>query len=260
MSIKPPMKYPLSAWHSIPESSKFLGYTMSGPDPYHEKSRMTLAEHIEEAKSFLQITYCSGNYHDKDQPEEKQISAFLEEYQAFFQALKGGQNATSCEELITMKLGAAFQSDKLQGCFSTSMTWVLCTELLYQSEYTENAWSTLVEYKKSELETERALEEEYNLSVSNRNRAAGKLNHQERRYLKPYFAELLVSETPNNGWKAMKTAASKLAPLIFERHMSSGTDADPDTTEADVETWLTTWLKNDEQCKKLYFAHRHKKP
>ncbi|CAM9288539.1 unnamed protein product [Ectocarpus sp. 12 AP-2014] len=254
------MNYPLNPSHSTPESSKFPGYKMSGPDLYHEKSRMSLPDHIEDAKSFLLTTYTSGNYHCKDLPEENQIFAFLEEYQAAFQALKDGQSGTSCEERIKKKLGAAFQSHTLRDCFSASITWALCSDLLFQSGYKENAWSTLIEYKKSELETERALAEEYRLSVSNRNRAAGQLSYHERQYLKPYFTELLVSQAPDKGWKVQKYAASKLAPFIFERYMKSSCDADPDTTVVNVETWLVNWLKNDEQCKKVYFAHRREKP
>lgn len=252
------MKYPLIAFNSIPESSKFPGYTMSGPDLYHEKSRMSLAEHIEEAKSFLQITYCSGNYHDEDQPEEKQISAFVEEYKSAFQALKGGQNATSCEELITMKLGAAFQSDKLQGCFSTSMTWVLCTELLYQSEYKENAWSTLVEYKKSELETEIALDEENRLSLTNQKKTAGKQSYIRYHNLKVSLLELLITEKPPEGWIYKKQAVNELATKVHDRHIesihSSKYRIDVDKVAAKLNTWLTT----DPVCKDLFAAHKKK--
>ena len=233
---------------------------MDVDDFYYVKSKMSLYHHIEEAKTFLHISYSSGNYYDKDKPEEKQISAFLEEYQTFYQALKGGLNAESCEELINRQLGANFQSSKLQKTFSEAMTWILCSDLLFQSGYKENAWAALIEYKKFELKIELDLDEEEKLSKSNSNRTAGKRSYHDRQYLKPYFKELLVSQVPKNGWQAMKNAASKLAPLIFKRHISSGSDVDPDTTEADVETWLTTWLKNDKQCRELYFAHRQKKP
>ncbi|UTA81527.1 hypothetical protein J4377_08740 [Halomonas sp. XH26] len=253
------MTYPLNAIHLRPESSKYPTPVMVVDDLYHVKSKISLSEHIEDAKIVLKNAYFSGNHINSDlPPEENQDPAFLDAYQTALKALKSGQSGTSCEEHIKNTLSTAFQSPYLQSYFSQAMTWLLCSDLLFQSGRDLNAWSTLIEYKKSEFKIEIALYEEDKLSVSNRNRASGQNNHQERRYLKPYFFELLASQAPVNGWKAMKTAASKLAPLIFERHMNNGIDADPDTTVTDIETWLTTWLKNDEQCRKQYFTHRRK--
>ena len=79
------MQYPLNDTYSIKESSKFPSFTISVNDPYFDKSIMSLEEHIDDAKRFLQITYCSAEHQDDTEvdevSEDGQISVFQDKYQ-----------------------------------------------------------------------------------------------------------------------------------------------------------------------------------
>lgn len=256
-------QYPLNDSHTIPESSKNHGSMIIADDYYHTISRFPLEQHIRRAKSFLSGAYCSGNLHDEkttdDFHDEGLSSFFLNEYQVIFNDLKEGSSATSCEDYILQSLSTVFQSTALQVCFSRTMTWALCADLLSQSGFYDNAWSTLLEYKKYELRTELALEEEYNLSISNRNKALGSLSYVDFKHLKIYLIELLKTHAPKNGWKAAKTAASTLAPIVLDWHMGSSHSSRFHISLEKVEKKLLNWINNDKQCKETYKAFSGKK-
>lgn len=257
------IQYPINDSHGIPEGPKFPGSVMIGHDIYHQFSRISLEQHIQRAKGFLAQAYCSGNLHDErptdDVHDEELTATFLAEYQIIFNNLKKRSSATSCEDHIFQSLSPVFQSNALKTCFSRAMTWALCADLLSQSGFKDNAWSTLIEYKKSELLTEQALDEEYNLSISNRNKALGSKSYNDFKHLQLYFIELLETNMPENGWLAAKTAANKLAPIVLASHVGSSHASRFRISLEEVEKKLLNWINNNEQCKETYKAFSGKK-
>ncbi|RUR43432.1 hypothetical protein [Vreelandella populi] len=257
------MQYPLNDTHSIKESSKSPAFTISVSDPYFDKSMMSLEGHIDDAKRFLQLTYCSAEHHDDTEADEvseyEQICVFQDKYQNELIELQNGRSASSCQEKINEWVSSAFLSKSLQDSFSIAMTWSLCTDLLHKSGFDRNAWSTLIEYKKFELQTEIALEEEYSFFISTRNKAAGKKKGARYHNLRDDLIEHLVTPDPPSGWIYKKTTASKLAPLIYKRHSKSEHASLYPISQGEVETKLYSWLINDSTCKAVYAAHARKK-
>lgn len=257
------MQYPLNDTQSIEESPKLPTSTISVSDPYFDKSMMSLEEHIDDAKRFLESTYCSAEHHDDTQADEVSendlILIFQDKYQAKLLQLQNGLSASSCQEKINKWVSPAFLSQSLQNCFSIAMTWALCTDLLHKSGFDKNAWSTLIEYKKFELQTEIALEEEFSFFLSIRNKAAGKKKGARYHNLRDDLIEHLVTPDPPSGWIYKKTTASKLAPLIYKRHMKSEHASRYPISQDEVETKLYSWLTNDSTCKAVYAAHARKK-
>lgn len=253
-------QYPINDSHSIPEGPKFPGSAIIGPDIYHQFSRISLEQHIQRAKGFLAEAYCSGNLHNEkptdDVHDEVLSSTFMGEYQTIFNDLKKGSSATACEDHIFQSLTLVFQSSALQTCFSRAMTWALCADLLYQTGFKNNAWSTLIEYKKSELRVEIAYEEERKLFISSRNKASAHENYTIRKHLKDYFLEFLKTKAPPNGWKTMKLAVNELAPQLRLVHMNSPHASKYHPTVSEVKTWLKSWLQNDATCKNTYFLYK----
>lgn len=256
-------QYPLNESHIVPEAPRYQGSMIITDDFYHTISKLTLEQHIQRAKSFLAGAYCCGNLHEEkptdDFHDEGLSSFFFNEYQDILNGLKEGSSATSCEDYILQSLSPVFQSIALRTCFSRAMTWALCADLFSQAGLKDNAWSTLLEYKKSELSTEMTLEEEYNLSISNRNKALGSLSYKDFKHLKIYLIELLKTHAPKNGWKAAKNAASTLAPIVLDWHMGSSHSSRFHLSPEQVEKKLLNWINSDEQCKKTYRAFSGKK-
>jgi len=256
------MQYPLNDTHSNKESSKFHAFTISVSDPYFDKSIMSLEEHIGDAKRFLQLTYCSAEHHDDTEADEisedGQISVFQDKYQNELIELQNGRSASSCQEKINEWVSSAFLSKSLKDCFSIAMTWALCTDLLHKSGFDKNAWSTLIEYKKFELQTEIALEEEYSFFISIRNKAAGKKKGARYHNLRDSLIEFLITQAPEDGWIYKDDTANKLAPLVYERHLNSIHASKYPITLDEVRTKLYTWLLNNDTCKVVYANHECK--
>lgn len=254
------MQYPISAFHEIPDSSKPPILMITIPDFYYRISQQSLSQRIGDALNFLETIYCSGNLHDErladDVHDEELSSVFSDEYQNIFNELQSRQSAPSCKELIEQSLCIAFQSDNLKDSFASAMTWVLCADLLFQSGFEDNAWSTLIEYKKDELRIEIAYEEEQKLFISSRNKASAHENYTIRKHLKDYFLEFLKTKAPPNGWKTMRLAVNELAPQLRLVHMNSPHASKYHPTVSEVKTWLKSWLQNDATCKNTYFLYK----
>lgn len=249
-------EYPINETHCIPEKPKHLGFFMCGEDYYHFVSKLSLEQQIERAKSFLAQTFCSGNFQDAppagDVDNDRLTASFFDEYQSIFNNLREGFSATSCEEDISETICFVFQSNDLKRHFSRAMTWALCADLLFKTGFRENAWSTLIEYKKCEFAVQLACEEENKLFISSRNRASGKQSYQDRQHLKNYLIELLESHAPSNGWRAAKNAATSLAPIVLERHMNSPHSSRFHPQVEEVEKWLLHWINTNQECKQKY--------
>lgn len=256
------MTYPLSEFFEIQECKKQGGYYLREDDYYTHWSQMCLEEHIRQNFNFLKGTYTSGNNisesQDKNTTEEIE-ALFLKSYEFFYSALSQGQNPMSCEDDIRDELSPAFQSEELQTCFPRSMIWALCADILFRNGYKENAWSTLINYKKSECFTELAVDEEHKLALSNARRELAKNNYLNRRPLQNNFIRLLSSEAPANGWPSAKVAAYKLAPLVLDMHMNSEHSSVVHFTKEQVETILEGWLKTNKACREAFKENAQKK-
>lgn len=255
------MPYPLNEFFEIQESKKQGGGLMVGDDYYSRLSQLSLDGHIKLIVNFLKTTYVEGNNNAASTDEsidEERETFFLKSYECFYSALSQGQNPMSCEEDIRQELCPAFQSKELQACFPRSMVWALCADILFRNGYQENAWSTLINYKKSECFTEIAINEEYKLAVSNARRKAGEDSYGNRKPLQINFIKSLSSKAPANGWSSRKVAAYKLAPIVLDMHMNSSHASVEHFTEQEIETILLGWLKNNKACKEAFYENSNK--
>tara|TARA_R110002012_G_scaffold106831_1_gene248105 strand:+ start:1893 stop:2669 length:777 start_codon:yes stop_codon:yes gene_type:complete len=257
------MPYPLNEFFETQESEKQGGYLMIGDDYYASFTQLSLDEHIKLIVNFLKTTYLEGNNNTEsadESNEEERETFFLKSYECFYSALSQGHSPMSCEDDIRQELCPAFQSKGLQKCFSRSMIWALCADILFRNGYKENAWSTLINYKKSECFTELAIDEEYKLAISNARRKAGEDSYGNRKPLQKNFIKLLSSEAPATGWPSHKVAAYKLAPIVLDMYMNSENASAEHFTEEGVETILRGWLRNNETCKGVFNENFKKTP
>ncbi len=247
-------------------STHFGQYIMECPDHYHAISEIPLREKIQTGKRKLSEVFSfiaspdlpTATLSDLEEADRQAEDTFLKEYASSCTNIKNGLSASQQQDHVRSVL-CGDVANELQNTFSASFIWLVCADLLEKEGLGDQSWAALVELASLEHRLELACLSEHERRVKARHKKNGSKANARFANLKEYLLEYLHKKAPESGWKTVKSAASQLAPEIWNRHESSDHRAIYQISESEIETLITNWMYKDKVIKPVFKENKRRR-